>query len=79
MIMIAFVFFKRFDSELNQEVTDVFHINCLDIMGDVPKWLVNKIAGAVPKSWFALFEHECQRYAANELAVANGPPGDERV
>ena len=53
LIIIGFVFKARFDAELGQEVTEVFFVNCLDIMGSVPKWMMNAVGKSIPKSWFA--------------------------
>ena len=49
-------------------MTEVFFVNCLDIMGSVPKWMINAVAKSVPKNFFSLFEKESQRYQANELS-----------
>ena len=64
LFIIGFVFKGRFDSQLQREVTDVFFINCLDIMGSVPKWMQNTAAKSIPKGWFLQFEKESQRYEA---------------
>jgi len=66
LIVIGFVFKARFDTELQREVTDVFFVNCLDIMGSVPKWMQNTAAKSIPKGWFLQFEKECQRYEAEQ-------------
>ena len=68
LIIIGFVFKARFDRKLQREVTEVFFVNCLDIMGSVPKWMINAVAKSVPKNFFSLFEKESQRYEANELS-----------
>lgn len=62
LVIIGFIFKPRFDEELNKEVTDVFFVNCLDIMGSFPKWMVNAVSKSLPKNWFAQFEKETQRY-----------------
>ena len=62
LIIIGFVFKGRFDAALQQDVTDVFFVNCLDIMGSFPKWMINAVANKIPKGWFNQFEKECQRY-----------------
>ena len=62
LIIVGFIFKPRFDEDLQMDVTDVFHVTCLDIMGSFPKWMINALAKSVPKSWFALFEKETQRY-----------------
>ena len=62
LIIIGFVFKARFDETLGQEVTELFFVNCLDIMGSCPKWMVNTVAKSVPKGWFQQFERECIRY-----------------
>jgi len=48
LIIIGFVFKPRFDSALGKQVTDVFFLNCLDIMGNVPKWMQNTVAKSIP-------------------------------
>lgn len=40
------------DPELGKEVTDVFFVTCLDVMGSIPKWMMNKAAATLPKWWF---------------------------
>ena len=62
IFILGFIFKARFDADLQKEVTDMFFVTCLDINGSVPKWLINKAAGAMPKSWLGMFERECQRY-----------------
>ena len=71
LIIIGFIYEARFDAELGIEVTDVFFVNCLDIMGSVPKWMINKLANSMPKSFFAQFEKECKRYQKSELLNNN--------
>lgn len=55
LIIIGFVFKPRFDEVLGHEVTELFFVNCLDIMGSVPKWMMNTVssfAKNIPKGWF---------------------------
>ena len=58
LIILGFIF-RPVVSADSDSATDVFFINCLDIMGSVPKWMINKLANAMPKGWFAQFEKEC--------------------
>ena len=67
LIIMGFIMKPRFDAEMNKEITEVYHVNCLDIMGYFPKWMVNAVAKTVPQKWFGIFEREAMRYEANEL------------
>ena len=48
LIIMGFIMKPRFDAEMNKEITEVYHVNCLDIMGYFPKWMVNAVAKTVP-------------------------------
>ena len=58
LIIIGFVFKKAFDELTGKEITEVFFVNSVDIMGNVPKWMINMAGKSIPKGWFATYEKE---------------------
>lgn len=61
-VILSMVMTPRVDLVTKQAYTDFFMINCCDINGLVPKWIVNASSKSVPKVWFKTYELGCQKH-----------------
>ena len=62
MNILGMVMTPKVDPVTKVPYTDIFMVNCCDINGTVPKWIVNVTSRSVPRVWFRTFELGCQKY-----------------
>lgn len=60
-VILSMVMTPRVDPITKVQYTDFFMLNCCDINGLVPKWIVNASSRSVPKVWFKTYEAGCQK------------------
>jgi hypothetical protein len=61
-IILSMVMTPKVDPVTKVQYTDFFMLNCCDINGLVPKWIVNASSRSVPKVWFKTYEAGCHKY-----------------
>ena len=54
--IVAFVYHPVVDEASGEQWTEVFMVSCIDIKGDVPKFILNNCSASVPRENFAEFE-----------------------
>ena len=57
--IIGFILKPVVDTTNGEIYHEVFMTNCIDINGQVPKWLCNASSKTVPRHWFKTFELGC--------------------
>jgi hypothetical protein len=67
--IVAFVYHPVVDKASGEQWTEVFMVSCIDIKGDVPKFIINNCSASVPRENFAEFETASLAHARGQFQL----------
>lgn len=69
MHIVGFVYHPVVDKASGERWTEVFMVSCIDIKGDVPKFIINNCSASVPRETFSEFETASLAHARGQFKL----------